>query len=205
MRHGGVVRDRSGRATALLARLVNYEGTNSGISQLLTALSRTQCQCGEHFLISRERNEKRVFEIAAAPCLLQEQRTESVDESDDVDAVEVEPAPEIDYDLLALEIVEVFVDTLAPKVVDPELQRRLASVHEHARNLESKLTRVRSELAQAGDELRAKDTTIAGLRERLRAAEANIERLKAGATGNWSDADEAIDRLMRERPSSKGF
>lgn len=170
----GVVVDRSGHATGVVAYAIEYSG--KGLGQFLQKIE------GEG-LIVREVRGKRCYMIRITAA---GRRAHAGDDDEQ-------------RQVITSDRREVTVPTII--IEDQELVARLARQHEYSRSLETKLTRANDAKVAAEDLAAARGREIAGLRDQLRQAEDNLARL-IEAPHDREQALQALDRIMRERPRS---
>ena len=198
------VEDDSGRATVILAERSGYAGTPSGLTQLLKSME-------DDGLIERVVRGKRTYAIRLAITQIKEIEVapREVFLGRPAPAAETpKPAPRLedplDYDALAGRLLErVIAAATAPDRMQADLKSmsaRLSSVLEDN-------DRLRSKLAVAETEVRARKVEIDGLRQRLVMMQSNIDSmLRAPHIHIGREAEQylrELARLMRQPPNAR--
>lgn len=199
------VHDSKGFATSTLKDRSGYEGTLTGLTNLLNSMERDG-------LVRRVIKGKRCYEIAllANASEPSDNGTDAVDLGvDDSGGRIADPFPgstasELDYSMLAAKLLEAAIDAAnAPARLAKEhsdMSGRLASVLADNQRLRSKL-----QLAQ--DELSAKTVECDGLRRRMGDVQRNLDAVLVQPNIRMDPERERflrdLSRLMREKPNQR--
>lgn len=173
----GPVRDASGRATALLKDAVGYEGSDTGFTQLVSAMAKSGA-------IVREVRGKRTYRVSLSPSNHQASagRAANGDLGDD----------QMDYDELAAALLARVTRILAAPS-DPSESASWA--RRRLEQLESRNTALTRDVARAKAELEAAVVERDALQHQLEAAHHNLELLSQRLGEPRQTAGRAAERL----------
>lgn len=155
----GPVRDASGRATALLKDAVGYEGSDTGFTQLVSAMAKS----GN---LTREVRGKRTYRVSLSPTA----QSDSTEET----AQDVAGDGLMDYDELAAALLARVTRLLS---APSEASESASWARRRLEQLESRNTELKREVARAKAELEAVVIERDALHSQLEAAQHNLSLL----------------------------
>jgi regulator of replication initiation timing len=208
--HFGPIVEPSGRATSILAERAQ-QFTTEPVNPTPILSSPTVAACVERSIIGKRTYEVRLVALPEAWLDAVDQLVgsgsgspepitpaESVVPPDDVDSVGA-PAHEV-----AAALLEQVHALIADRSLD-KLQRDVSDLSRRLGEQVGYVDKLRRELREASDELRAVKLERDGLRNRLQAAEHNLKVATSADAARIIDAEvhKRVDRIMRATPGSQ--